>query len=111
MTYRRQVIVAVILWLTLAFVVWNVVFDRLIVLAGRRYSHDAAVVYRKTGHYLLINDVMLPAISRSSRVATAVAAGITIMGLTLIWTAVKLRNPTVDRARRRTRPDESSEPA
>ncbi len=99
MTYRRQIIVAVALWLTLAFVVWNVVFDRLIVLAGRRYSHDAAVVYRKTGHYLLINDVMLPAISQSSRVATAVAAGITLVGMALIWSAARLGNPRLGSTR------------
>lgn len=99
MTNRRQVIVAVTLWLTLAFVVWNVVFDRLIVLAGRRYSHDAAVVYRKTGRYLLINDVMPPAISRSSTVATAVAAGVAFVGLTLIWTANRFGNPPLGRTR------------
>lgn len=99
MTRRRQTVVAMALWLALACVVWNVVFDRLIVLAGRRYSHDAAVTYRKSGHYLLINDVMLPAIRHSGRVATAIATGISVVGLTMIWTATKLGNPSLGTSR------------
>lgn len=107
MTPRRQIAVAVALWLTLAFVVWNVVFDRLIVLAGRRYSHDAAVTYRTTGRYLLINDVMPSAISTSGRVATAAAVGISVLGLALVWTATKLGNPSLGRTRPRRRRDDS----
>ena len=41
MTARRAVVAAVVLWLVFAGVVWNVVFDRMVVLAGRRYVHDA----------------------------------------------------------------------
>ena len=48
MTPRRLTGLAMVLWLVLAFLVWNVVFDRMIVLAGRRYSHDAAVLYQPT---------------------------------------------------------------
>ena len=107
MTERRQIAVAAVLWLTLAFVVWNVVFDRLIVLAGRRYSHDAAVTYRTTGRYLLINDVMLPEVARSGRVATAVAAGISALGLFLVWTATRLGNPSLGPGRFRQPTDET----
>ena len=57
---RPAVVTAVVLWLVFAFLVWNVIFDRLVVLAGRRYSHDATVLYRTTGRYLRIDDVMRP---------------------------------------------------
>jgi len=87
MTPRRLTMLAMVLWLVLAFLVWNVVFDRMIVLAGRRYSHDAAVLYRTTGHYLLINDVMRPAAAHAGRVATAVAAAIGAVAMILIRVA------------------------
>ncbi len=88
MTRRQLTVLAVVLWLVLAFVVWNVVFDRMIVLAGRRYSHDAAVFYRTTGRYLLINDVMRPAVAHATRVASAVAAVIVAVSMALIRLAV-----------------------
>jgi hypothetical protein len=31
------------LWIAFAIVVWNVVFDRVLVLAGRQYVHAATV--------------------------------------------------------------------
>lgn len=93
MTRRQLTLLAVVLWLVLAFVVWNVVFDRLIVLAGRRYSHDAAVLFRSTGRYLLINDVMRPAVAHASRVATAVAAAIVAVAMILIRIASNRPSP------------------
>lgn len=91
MTDRRKVVVAVALWLLFAAVVWNVVFDRLIVLAGRRYSHDAYVLYRSTGRYLLINDVMRPAIAHAARVASAVAGSIAVIAMIAIRFAARAR--------------------
>jgi hypothetical protein len=84
MTHRRSVVTAVVLWLVLAFVVWNVVFDRVVVLAGRRYSHDAVVLYRTTGHYLRINDVMRPAVGYGVRLASGAAGTIAVVALVLI---------------------------
>lgn len=91
MTERRKVWIAVALWFLFAFVVWNVIFDRMIVLAGRRYSHDAVVLYRATGRYLLINDVMQPAIAHAVRVASTVAVTIAVGALLLIAVAARAR--------------------
>lgn len=85
---------AVVLWLVLAGTVWNVIFDRMVVLAGRRYSHDAKVHFRTTGHYLLIDDVMRPEVGRSARVASAYAGALAVAGLVLIAVAAR-----VDRAK------------
>ena len=89
MTLRRPVLVAVVLWLVFAVVVWNVIFDRMLVLAGRRYSHDAVVLFRTTGRYLLIDDVMRPATARAVRTASVAAAAIAVGSLLVIRAAAK----------------------
>jgi len=95
LSHRRAIVVAIVLWLVFAFVVWNVVFDRIIVLAGRRYSHDATVLYRSTGQYLLIDSVMRPAVAYGVKVASALAGAIVVVALLLIRVAA-LRNPARD---------------
>ena len=84
MTPRRAAATAVVLWLVFAAVVWNVIFDRMLVLAGRRYSHDAAVLFRTTGTYLRLDDVMRPAVSHAALVASSAAAAIAVGALLLI---------------------------
>jgi len=91
LTPRRAIVVAVSLWLAFAFVVWNVIFDRLIVLAGRRYSYDATVLFHSTGKYLLIDTVMKPAVAHAARVASVVAAMI-VAGSLLLIRAAALRD-------------------
>ena len=76
--------IAVALWLVLAFVVWNVVFDRTLVLAGRRYSYAAAVSFRQRGVYLRIDDWMGPARAHGVRLASASAGAVGLLGLTAV---------------------------
>jgi hypothetical protein len=87
---RKPARLAAALWLVLAFVVWNVIFDRILVLAGRRYSYEAAVSARAGRGYLLINDWMRPAVAHGAVVATFVAAVIAIVGLTAVSLASRL---------------------
>ncbi len=96
MNDRRRVRTAIVLWLVCAAVVWNVIFDRMLVLAGRRYSHDAMVLYRRTGQYLRIDDVMRPAVSEAAWFASAVALALAVVALVLIGLAA-----SYDRRRRR----------
>jgi hypothetical protein len=70
---------AIILWLALAFAVWNVVFDRVLVLAGRRYVYAAAVSANQTHTYLRIDDWMRPAITRGVWLASGAAALILVV--------------------------------
>lgn len=84
MNHRYSVRLAVGLWLVFACLVWNVVFDRVIVLAGRRYSYDATVRYRTSGAYLHIDDVMRPATTHGVWVASVVAVAIAIVALVII---------------------------
>jgi hypothetical protein len=65
---------AIILWVAFAFAVWNVVFDRVLVLAGRRYVYAAAVSANQSHTYLRIDDWMRPAVTRGAWLASGAAA-------------------------------------
>src|SRR5215510_10148576 len=93
---RHSAKLAAALWLVLAFVVWNVVFDRVLVLAGRRYAHAAAIAARAGHPYILIDDWMRPAVAHGVRVASVTAIGIAAFGLIAVVIASR-----VDRKRRR----------
>jgi hypothetical protein len=87
--------VAAALWLVLAFAVWNVVFDRVLVLAGRRYSFAAATAVRDGHDYIRIDDWMRPAIVHGVRVASLTALAIAVFGLIAVAIAAR-----IDRKRR-----------
>src|SRR6187200_210737 len=70
---RPTVGMALALWIVLAFVVWNVVFDRVLVLAGRQYVYAATRAARGSGPYLLVDDWMRPAVARATRTASGAA--------------------------------------
>jgi len=75
---RRRL--AVWLWIVLAFVVWNVVFDQVIIDAGRHYIEIATASAESNGPYLNIQDTMRPARSRALSLATGSAGLILVVG-------------------------------
>jgi hypothetical protein len=68
------------LWIAWAVIVWNVVFDRVIVVAGRAYIAAAGAAARTGGPYAPMDDWMGPAVGRAFWMATAAAALILIVG-------------------------------
>ncbi len=80
----RKVRAAVWLWIVFAFVVWNVVFDRVIINAGRDYVDAANAAAKAAAAPPRIDDAMRPAESRALWVATASAAVILVAGLGVI---------------------------
>jgi hypothetical protein len=72
--------IAVGLWTAWAIVVWNVVFDQVIVLAGRRYIVAAVAAAQGGGPYARIDDWMRPAVTRGFWLATAAAGTIALIG-------------------------------
>jgi hypothetical protein len=83
---RSRLGVALALWIVLALVVWNVVFDRVLVLAGRQYVHAASRSARDSAPYLRVDDWMRPAERRALWMAsvaggTILAAGLVSIGL------------------------------
>ena len=72
--FDRRTRVAVALWIAWAVVVWNVVFDHTIEIAGRAYLHAAAVAAQSGGPYARIDDWMRPAATSGFLDAPASAA-------------------------------------
>jgi hypothetical protein len=81
------------LWIAFAIVVWNVAFDRVLVLAARQYVHAATVAARGPGPYLRANEWMRPAIGQGLWTATAAAAVILAFGLICVSLAARQRPP------------------
>jgi hypothetical protein len=80
------------LWILWAFVVWNVVFDHVIVVAGREYigaATRAAASTTAPHHYENMDAWMRPAVARGVWLATAGASVIVVSGLLLVRAAAR----------------------
>lgn len=80
----RQARVAYVLWLLLAVVVWNVVFDRVLVLAGRRYSYAAMNAFIAGQPPVRILPWMAAAQASAVRLASLVAVPIAVVGVVAV---------------------------
>ena len=78
-TRRRRI--ALILWFVWALLAWNVVFDQVMVFAGRRYLRAAAAAVQAGGPYARIEDWMRPAVTHGLWIATVTAAAILAVGI------------------------------
>ena len=76
---RRRLAVA--LWIVWAAIVWNVVFDRVLVEAGRDYVRTALAAADGSGPYARIDDRMRPALLVALEAASAVAGVIVAVSL------------------------------
>jgi hypothetical protein len=92
MTVSRRRL-AVWLWVALAFVVWNVVFDQVIIDAGRHYIDIANASAESNGLYLNIEDTMRPARSRALWLATVSGGAILVVGFLALRRATLLGSP------------------
>ena len=70
-------------------VVWNVVFDHVIVVAGRDYIARRARAAAPGGPFANMDEWMRPAVARGVWMATAAGAVVLVPG----WIAVHLRAP------------------
>ena len=82
-----------VLWIAWAIVVWNVVFDRVIVVAGRSYVTAAyrAAAADPSARPLNMDDWMEPALTRGIWLATAAAGAILLPGLVAVHFAARVR--------------------
>jgi hypothetical protein len=74
----RAARIAVGLWIAWAVIVWNVVFDHVIVVAGRSYISAAVRAAAGPGPYARMDDWMRPAVTRAFWTASA-AAGLLLV--------------------------------
>ncbi len=80
MPMTRSSRIAAALWIAFAVVVWNVVLDQVIVLAGRQYIIAAVASAESMGPFVRINDWMGPAVTHGLWLANAAAAVILAVG-------------------------------
>ncbi|MGE3507351.1 MAG: hypothetical protein AB7N65_00525 [Vicinamibacterales bacterium] len=88
---RQQIRLARLLWVVLAVVVWHVVFDRVIVLAGRTYVHAAATAFQTGQPPVLMAPWMAAARARGVRLASAAAVPTALLGLLAVHLASRGR--------------------
>jgi len=62
---------------------WNAVFDRVIVVSGRRYVREAVAADAR-GSYQLIDESMRPAVRQAFWAATSVGAAIGAAGVVAV---------------------------
>ncbi len=84
------------LWIVWAIVVWNVVFDHVIVVAGRNYIAAAdRAAFATPRRYENMDAWMRPAVTRGLWIATVSAAAIAGAGLVLVRAAERASRPQV----------------
>jgi MFS family permease len=95
---RRTFVLAAAGWLVAGGLVWNSVFDTMIVNAGREYVHYQQLYERKRGPAVTIEQVMGPAQAAALRIATETGLAVAGIGFVLtVYVAARLA------ARRRNR--------
>ena len=85
----RPARIAAALWIAWAVVVWNVVFDQVIVVAGRRYFIAAIASADAMGPFLRLDDWIRPAVTRGAWLATIAAAIILAIGFVTLRLATR----------------------
>jgi len=86
----RAAQIAMALWIAWAVIVWNLIFDRVIVLAGRAYISAARLAAAGTGPLVHMDAFMRPAARQGLWLASAVASGIVLVGILLIRAARRM---------------------
>jgi hypothetical protein len=81
------------LWIAWAVIVWNVVFDHVIVVAGRSYIAAARRAAVTAGPFANMDDWMRPAVTRGFWIATASGAFVLLTGLAAVARAGRPPNP------------------
>ena len=82
---RAAARIARALWIPRALVVWNVVFDRVIVVAGRNYVAAAGrAAAAPDGPFANMDDWMRPAVTRGFWIATAAGGAVLLTGLAAV---------------------------
>jgi ABC-type Fe3+ transport system permease subunit len=89
--FRRRRRVAVIVWAALVVVVWNVVFDAVVIQSGRDYLTRQALHQQGKGPAVTIPEVMRPAILRGVGLASLAGGAVALLGVLGFWGAGRVR--------------------
>jgi len=90
--------IARVLWMAWAVIVWNVVFDHVIVVAGRDYIAAAGrAAAAPAGPFANMDDWMRPAVTRGFWMATAAGTAVLVAGLAAVHQAGRRSMRPADR--------------
>ena len=89
--WRARRRTAVLLWAAFAVVVWNAVFDQVVIEAGRDYLTRQALHQQGQGPGVTIPGVMRPGVVRGVRLASLYGGGVAGCGLVGVWAAARRR--------------------
>jgi hypothetical protein len=81
------------LWIAWAVIVWNVVFDHAIVVAGRDYIAAARAAAGAAGRFANMDDWMRPAVTRGFWTATAAGAAVLVTGFAAVSVSARSAAP------------------
>ncbi len=88
---RRMRRAAIVAWTACAVVIWNVVFDAIVVQAGRDYLTLQALSQQGRGPLVTIREVMDPAVTHAARTATLSGGAVGAAGILAAWAAARQR--------------------
>ena len=92
---RRAARIASVLWIAWAVILWNVVFDHVVVGAGRWYLHAAQLAAEAGGPYVRIDDWMRPAVTRGLWIATAAGGAVLLVGVVGVRLSARAGESTI----------------
>ena len=82
--------IARVLWMVWALLLWNVVFDHVIVVAGREYIAAARrAAADEAGSFANMDDWLRPAVVRGVWIATGAGGVVLVTGLTAVSRAAR----------------------
>ena len=85
------------LWIAWAVIVWNVVFDHEIVVAGRDYIAAARAAAVAAGPFANMDEWMRPAVTRGFWMATAAGAAVLFTGFAAVSLSSRSAAPRASR--------------
>ena len=88
---RWRIRAALIAWAAFAAVVWNVVFDAVVIQSGRDYLTQQAVHQKGQGPAVTIPQVMYPGVARGARVATLAGGAVAACGACAVGLVARRR--------------------
>jgi hypothetical protein len=89
--WRVRFRASLIAWAVFAAVVWNVVFDAVVIQSGRDYLTRQALHQKGEGPAVTIPQVMSPGVARGARVATLAGGAVAACGACAVGLVARRR--------------------
>jgi ABC-type Fe3+ transport system permease subunit len=89
--WRVRFRAALVAWAAFAVVVWNVVFDAVVIQSGRDYLTLQALHQKGEGPAVTIPQIMYPGVAHGAQVATLAGGAVAACGACAVWLVARRR--------------------